>query len=295
VLVIFVALMVAFVMRVVDVRKELASLRRRDARNSAIPRLVPTPSGGGPPMRWPVSSAPICWFSSARCWSCTCCHSRGPNGGVTFPLVGISTVWFKDILRPGQMANIPVASGARSRWLRLSVLLLCWSRLPGLGFRRRYPGSGILFFLAVASLVMPSLLVGFGIGLGFKVLGIDADLFTSALDAQLTWTLPFGLFAMVAVLNRFDLLRGGGQRSGRDRLAATASCDIADPVARIVGVAMGAFTLSYDEYARTTPAIGSRITLRLEIYALISSATSPTLFAIGTVTAAVSFCATASH
>jgi hypothetical protein len=33
---------------------------------------------------------------------------------------------------------------------------------------------------------MPSLLVGFGIGLGFKVLGIKADLFTSALGAQLT-------------------------------------------------------------------------------------------------------------
>ena len=47
---------------------------------------------------------------------------------------------------------------------------------------------------------------------------------------------------------------------------------------------MGAFTLSYDEYARTTLTIGSMNTLPLEIYALISSATSPTLFAIGTLT-----------
>ena len=52
---------------------------------------------------------------------------------------------------------------------------------------------------------------------------------------------------------------------------------------------MGAFTLSYDEYARTTLVIGERNTLPLEIYALISSATSPTLFAIGTVTTGVSF------
>ena len=35
--------------------------------------------------------------------------------------------------------------------------------------------------------------------------------------------------------------------------------------------------------------IGDRNTLPLEIYALISSATSPTLFAIGTVTTVVSF------
>ena len=52
---------------------------------------------------------------------------------------------------------------------------------------------------------------------------------------------------------------------------------------------MGAFTLSYDEYARTTLTIGRNNTLPLEIYALISSATSPMLFAIGTMTTAVSF------
>ena len=57
----------------------------------------------------------------------------------------------------------------------------------------------------------------------------------------------------------------------------------------IIGVGMGAFTLSYDEYARTTLVIGERNTLPIEIYALISSATTPMLFAIGTVTTAVSF------
>ena len=57
----------------------------------------------------------------------------------------------------------------------------------------------------------------------------------------------------------------------------------------IIGVAVGAFTLSYDEYARTTLTIGSFNTLPLEIYALISSDSTPTLFAIGTVTTAVSF------
>src|SRR5215470_4196497 len=34
---------------------------------------------------------------------------QGPNGGVTFPMVGMSLVWFEDILKPGQMANIPVS------------------------------------------------------------------------------------------------------------------------------------------------------------------------------------------
>ena len=63
----------------------------------------------------------------------------------------------------------------------------------------------MLFYIAVASLVMPSLLVGFGrSALGFQLLGLPQGLFTSALGAQLTWTLPFGLLAMFAVVARFN-------------------------------------------------------------------------------------------
>ena len=216
---------------------------------------------------------------------------QGPNGGVTFPMVGVSLAWFADIVKPGQMANIPV-SFARSIALASAVSLLtaAISIAAALAFRRRFPGSGLLFYLAVASLVMPSLLVGFGIGLGFKVLGLKPSLFTSALGAQLTWTLPFGVFAMFAVVNRFNR----SYEEAADDLGASPwqrFIHVTLPILLpgIIGVAMGAFTLSYDEYARTTLVIGDRNTLPLEIYALISSATSPTLFAIGTVTTAVSF------
>jgi len=216
---------------------------------------------------------------------------QGPNGGVTFPMVGVSLVWFADIVKPGQMANIPVSFG-RSIALAsvVSLLTASISITAALAFRRRFAGSGLLFYLAVASLVMPSLLVGFGIGLGFKTLGLKPSLFTSALGAQLTWTLPFGVFAMFAVVNRFNR----SYEEAADDLGASpwqrfrhVTLPILLP--GIIGVAMGAFTLSYDEYARTTLVIGDRNTLPLEIYALISSASSPTLFAIGTVTTAVSF------
>jgi putative spermidine/putrescine transport system permease protein len=216
---------------------------------------------------------------------------QGPNGGVTFPMVGVSLAWFADIVKPGQMANIPVSFG-RSIALAavVSLLTATISIAAALAFRRRFPGSGLLFYLAVASLVMPSLLVGFGIGLGFKVLGLKPSLFTSALGAQLTWTLPFGVFAMFAVVNRFNR----SYEEAADDLGASPwqrFTHVTLPILLpgIIGVAMGAFTLSYDEYARTTLVIGDRNTLPLEIYALISSATSPTLFAIGTVTTAVSF------
>lgn len=216
---------------------------------------------------------------------------QGPTGGVTFPMVGVSTKWFQDILRPGQMANIPVSFG-RSVALALvvSALTVVISVAAGLGFRRRFPGAGLLFYVAIASLVMPSLLVGFGIGLGFQLFGLPQGLWTSALGAQLTWTLPFGLLTMFAVVARFnrsfeeaatDLGASAWQRLRYVTLPILAP--------GIIGVAVGAFTLSYDEYARTTLTIGSKNTLPLEIYALISSDSTPVLFAIGTVTTAVSF------
>ena len=218
---------------------------------------------------------------------------QGENGGVTFPMVGVSLTWFKGIFEPGQMANIPV-SFSRSLTLAaiVSSLTVVISVSAGLGFRRRFPGSGLLFYLAVASLVMPSLLVGFGIGLGFQFLGIQPSLFTSALGAQLTWTLPFGLFAMFAVVNRFNRAwEEAATDLGASPWQRLRHVTIPILLPGIIGVAMGAFTLSYDEYARTTLTIGPKNTLPLEIYALISSATSPTLFAIGTLTTGVSFLA----
>jgi putative spermidine/putrescine transport system permease protein len=216
---------------------------------------------------------------------------QGPNGGVTFPMVGFSTHWFSEILRPGMMGNI-VASFERSLVLGLvvAVLTVVLSVAAGLGFRRRFPGSGVLFYLAVASLVMPSLLVGFGIGLGFQVLGLPMGLYTSALGAQLTWTLPFGLLSMFAVVARFNRsYEEAATDLGASAWQRLRYVTLPILLPGIIGVAIGAFTLSYDEYARTTLTVGNTNTLPLEIYALIQSATSPTLFAIGTVTTAVSF------
>jgi len=216
---------------------------------------------------------------------------QGENGGVTFPLVGTSTIWFEDIVKPGQMANIPVSF---ERSVSLAAVVSCitvvFAVAAGLGFRRKFRGSGIVFYMAVASLVMPGLLVGFGIGLSFKFLGLRTSLFSSALGAQLTWTLPFGLFAMFAVVNRFNRAwEEAAADLGASSWQRLRYVTLPILLPGILGVAMGAFTLSYDEYARTTLTIGPLNTLPLELYALISSATSPTLFAIGTLTTAASF------
>ncbi len=216
---------------------------------------------------------------------------QGENGGTTFPMVGVSLVWFRDLFRNGQMGSISI-SFERSISLAFVVaaISVIISISAGLGFRRRFPGSGVLFYIVISSLVMPSLLVGFGIALGFQFVGLPTTLFTSALGAQLTWTLPFGLLTMFAVLGRFNRsYEEAANDLGANGLQRLMYVTLPILLPGILGVAVGGFTLSYDEYARTVLTAGNRNTLPLEIYALITSAVSPTLYAVGTVTTAVSF------
>jgi len=114
-------------------------------------------------------------------------------------------------------------------------------------------------------------------------------LFTSALGAHLTWTLPFGLLVMFAVFNRFN---PAYEEAGRD-LGATPWQNFRHIVLPIIGpsvigVAMFGFTLSWDEIARTSQAIGDQNTLPLELQGLTTSVTTPVIYALGTMTTVLS-------
>ena len=216
---------------------------------------------------------------------------QGPNGGLTFPMDGVSLRWFQALVTQERTGDI-AGSFQRSIGLAaiVAVLTVALSVLAGLGFRRRFRGSGAVFYLAIASLIMPGLFVGLGIGLGFRLLGLETDWLTSGLGAQLTWTLPYGLLIMFAVLGRFnrayeeaatDLGAGDWQRTREITLPIL--------LPGIIGVALFGFTLSYDEFPRTVLTAGSQNTLPLEIWAMTTNVTSPALFAVGTVTTVVSF------
>jgi putative spermidine/putrescine transport system permease protein len=144
--------------------------------------------------------------------------------------------------------------------------------------------------MAIASLVMPGFLVSLGIGLMFQLVGLQTAWYTSALGAQLTWTLPFGLLIMFAVLSRFN---PSYEEAARDLGASPWQTlrHVVLPILLpgIMAVALFGFTLSYDEFARSLLTVGSRNTLPLEIWAMTTNVTSPALYALGTVTTIVSF------
>lgn len=236
---------------------------------------------------------------------------QGPEGGLTFPLRGLSLHWFYKLAEGLGVVDIGAAL-QRSLGLGLVVMAITvvFSVLAGLAFRKHLRGGNMLFFVVVASLIMPSIIVSLGIGLEFRLLdsalksafaawgmedtlanfGTSLGLFTSALGAHLTWTLPFGLLIMFAIFNRFN---PAYEEAARD-LGATPWQGFRHVVLpliapSVVGIGMFGFTLSWDEIARTSQAIGDVNTLPLELQGLTSTVTTPSIYALGTVTMVVSF------
>jgi len=211
---------------------------------------------------------------------------QGPNGGLTFPMNGVSLTWFGNLFEKQAVGDF---GGSFSRSLTLGVMVMVVtvlvSLLAGYAFRRRFYGATLLFYLAVASLIVPSILVSLGIGLGFQIAGIRPAWYSSAFGAHLTWTLPFGLLIMFAVFNRFDK---SYEEAARD-LGATSWQTFRYVVLPIIlpsliGVGLFGFTLSYDEFARSLMTAGTFNTLPLEIYGMTTNVTTPVLYALGTVT-----------
>ena len=211
---------------------------------------------------------------------------QGPKGGLTFPMNGVSLHWFYDLFEQQAVGDI-WGSFRRSLALGLMVMVttVVVSVMGGLAFRKRFAGSGVLFYLVITSLIIPSILISLGVGLIFNQLDLDVHWTTSGFGSQLTWTLPFGLLIMFAVFNRFDKTY---EEAARD-LGATSWQTIRHVVLPIIapsliGVALFGFTLSYDEFARTLLTAGSYNTLPLEIFGMTTNVTSPVLYALGTLT-----------
>lgn len=232
---------------------------------------------------------------------------QGPEGGLTFPLRGLSLHWFQKLWAGGGIVDIQGAF-VRSVFMSLTVMActVVLSTLAGLAFRKRFRGQDLLFFVTVASLIVPSIVTSLGIALQFRLLDefvknnapafisdsytTAMGLYTSGLGAHLTWTLPFGLLIMFAIFNRFDhRLEEAARDLGATPWQTFRYVVLPVILPSLVGVGLFGFTLSWDEIARSSQSLGEKNTLPLELQALTSTVTTPEIYALGTVTTGVSF------
>jgi putative spermidine/putrescine transport system permease protein len=220
---------------------------------------------------------------------------QGPTGGLVFPLRGVSLTWFDALFGQARTGDIGGAF-ARSLPLALVVLLLTVliSVTAGFAFRRRFPGSTLVFYMAIASLIVPGLVLSIGILVTYRFLGLPARWYSSGLGAHLSWTLPFGLLIMFAVLGRLNpAYEEAAYDLGASKWKAVRHVVVPIVFPGMIAVALFGFTLSYDEFPRSWLAVGSKNTLPIEIWTMTTNVTSPALYALGTVTTVISFIAIA--
>lgn len=228
---------------------------------------------------------------------------QGPQGGLTFPMNGVSTFWLSKLFQGTGIVDLGAAF-RRSLLLGLVVMVLTvvLSVAAGMAFRRKFKAQGILFYSAIASLIVPSIITSLGISLEFRIIDdlikahwndnfeTSMGLLTSGLGAHLTWTLPFGLLIMFAIFNRFDpRLEEAARDLGATPWQAFRHVVLPIILPSVIGIGLFGFTLSWDELARSSQAIGAVNTLPLDLQGLTTTVTNPDIYALGTVISAVSF------
>lgn len=211
---------------------------------------------------------------------------QGPQGGLTFPMKGFSLYWFQQVLFPDYMFDFRLP-WLRSFLLGLIVMLLTVvvSFLAGLAYRKGFRGSNFVFYGVIGSLIAPPFLISLGIGLGFSNLDLLTSWYSGGLGAHLTWTLPFGVLIMLAIFARFD---PSIEEAATD-LGATSWQRLKFVIFPIVlpgliAIGLFGFTLSYDEFARTSLVAGDANTLPVDMVSATANAARPDLYAVGTLT-----------
>jgi putative spermidine/putrescine transport system permease protein len=220
----------------------------------------------------------------------------GPEGGPQFPIIEWSTYWYRHLfglVPPSRVAPLPIAD-ALIRSLVLAGATTVTSTVLGVlsaqAFRRRFRGSGVVFYLIVLGMIVPGVLIGLGIALVANAIGIPRAWWSTSFVAHVLYTFPFAFLVMLAVFNRFD------------RSVEEAAWSLGVSPARtfrkvtfplifpgVLSAMLFSFTLSYDEFSRTLFTAGGQLTLPLAIYGTFSVEIHPNIFAFGVLTTLFSF------
>jgi putative spermidine/putrescine transport system permease protein len=209
---------------------------------------------------------------------------QGPRGGVTFPMRGLSFFWWEKLAGPSAVGDLK-ASMVRSLILAVIVMVVTalFSTMLAMAFRKRFRGSAVLFYAIMAGLMVPGTLLSLGLATLLRQVGIPPNWWSSGLAVHVVWTLPFGFLVMMAVFNRFDgRLEEAARDMGADEWTVFKEITLPLILPGIVAAGLFGFTLSYDEFARTTLLSGALNTLPLDINASLTQRVQPTLFALGT-------------
>ena len=179
---------------------------------------------------------------------------QGRRGGTSFPMRGVSLYWWEKLIEPSTVGDM---QGALLRSLILALIVMVitavFSTMLAMAFRKKFFGANVLFYMVMAGLMVPGILLSLGLATLLRQIGMPAAWWSSGLGVHVVWTLPFGFLVMMAVFNRFDTsLEEAARDMGADEWTVFKEVTFPLVLPGVVAAGLFGFTLSYDEFARTT-------------------------------------------
>jgi spermidine/putrescine transport system permease protein len=208
--------------------------------------------------------------------------SFNPTGRATIPN-GLTTQWYSDLMEDRQLMRALWTSLQIALTTSVIASLLGLSAAYGLS-RYRIPGKGVAQGLFYLPMLIPAVVTGVSLLIWFNRLNISLGWF-SILIAHVIFALPFTLTIILTSFAGFDTrLEEAAQDLGATPWRTFRLVTLPLVMPGVLGGALMAFTLSFDEFVLTFFVAGGGVqTLPLVIYNRIRYLLSPEINAIATI------------
>ncbi len=208
--------------------------------------------------------------------------SFNPEGRATIPNA-LTTQWYSDLAEDEQLIDALWTSLQIAVVTAIIASLLGLSAAYGLS-RYRIPGKGAAQGLFYLPMLIPAVVTGVSLLIWFNRIGIDLGWF-SILIAHVIFALPFTLTIILTSFAGFDTrLEEAAQDLGATPWRTFRLVTLPLVMPGVLGGALMAFTLSFDEFVLTFFVAGGGVqTLPLVIYNRIRYLLSPEINAIATI------------
>jgi len=206
------------------------------------------------------------------------------SGGLTFPFVEFTFEWYGELL-----ANEGLIEAVRrsvTLALVVTVITTVLATATALAYRYDFWGQRGLLFLLILGIITPGITYGVGATLLLnEVLGLTKNLWL-AVPVHVVWALPF---AVIVLLAGFPPALKENEEAARvlgaGPLSRFRNVILPQIAPTLLGAAVFAFTLSYNEATRSLLLVGNQNTMPLEVFAIAAGTrVQPYLFALGSLT-----------
>lgn len=210
------------------------------------------------------------------------------ESGITLPYAGVTLAWYGELFANADMME----SIGRSIQLALvvTVVTTVLATVTALAYRYEFWGKRGVLYLLLVGIIVPGVTYGIGAALFFNnILGLGKSLWL-AVPVHVVWALPFAVIVLLAGFPpHLSRNEEAARLMGADRFTAFREVLLPQIAPTVLGAAVFAFTLSYNEGTRGLLLTGEATTMPLQVFAIASAQRiSPALFALGATTTVVS-------